>query len=498
MSGELRQSSQLGTGTRGSEPADSAFFEFYATRTHKCRVSSSVSPLLLSEIESAALPITVVVAALAAYGLYFGLLGYPADALSLYVSAGAFTAIIVSLLSGPFGLHSSPKIVAGELQARSFLLAISLSFLIVICFFFLLKASDHFSRGWLATWYGLTLILTLAERLCLVLRAQFLKIDGRLLQRVAIYGNTEISGTLVDKLFGDGSDLAIAGVYSDDSRPVPLSKTELSGGMAELIEMARAGHCDRVILALPSRAEEIQKALAALQSLPVEVQLCPDAICVPCPVSGIHVANDVLLLDLQRSPLTPRGSLLKSMMDYTIAATALVLLSPLMALIALAIKLDSRGPVFVGHPRHGYNQRVIRILKFRTAAVAAKGSLAPPAARDDHRMTRVGQFLRRTNLDELPQLLNVLKGDLSLVGPRPHAVGREEGFVPFYANRHKMKPGITGWAQVNGLRGESRSEEEMQRRLSLDVYYIQNWSPWFDVKILLRTLLVPFIDTNAC
>jgi exopolysaccharide biosynthesis polyprenyl glycosylphosphotransferase len=167
---------------------------------------------------------------------------------------------------------------------------------------------------------------------------------------------------------------------------------------------------------------------------------------------------------------------------------------------AIAIKLDSRGPVFFIQSRHGYNHRVIRVVKFRTMTVAEDGAVVTQAVRGDKRVTRVGRFLRRTSLDELPQLFNVLRGELSLIGPRPHAVTHNESYSQIlarYANRHKVKPGITGWAQVNGCRGETKTPEDMRKRVELDLYYIKNWSPVLDAQILARTLLVPFYSSNA-
>jgi putative colanic acid biosynthesis UDP-glucose lipid carrier transferase len=183
-----------------------------------------------------------------------------------------------------------------------------------------------------------------------------------------------------------------------------------------------------------------------------------------------------------------------------LATVALIVFSPVMLAIAAAIKLDSRGPVFFIQSRNGYNHRVIRVRKFRTMTVTEDGPVVTQAVRGDKRVTRVGRFLRRTSLDELPQLFNVLCGELSLIGPRPHAVAHNESYARLlnsYANRHKVKPGITGWAQVNGCRGETKSPEDMRQRVELDLYYIKNWSPWLDIKILARTALVPFHSPNA-
>ncbi len=234
--------------------------------------------------------------------------------------------------------------------------------------------------------------------------------------------------------------------------------------------------------------------------LPIDVQLCPDAMTVPSEIARTRGTGGLVLLDLQRPPFDARGILLKAAMDYVLGSIALVVFSPLMLAIAAAIKLDSRGPVFFVQSRHGYNHRVIRVVKFRTMTVAEDGPVVTQAVRGDKRVTRVGRFLRRTSLDELPQLFNVLRGELSLVGPRPHAVAHNESYARLlnrYANRHKVKPGITGWAQVNGCRGETKTPEDMRQRVELDLHYIKNWSPWLDIEILFRTTLVPFFSSVA-
>src|SRR6185436_11240899 len=205
------------------------------------------------------------------------------------------------------------------------------------------------------------------------------------------------------------------------------------------------------------------------------------------------------MIELTRSPLTPGEELLKRTIDVLAAALVLVIASPLMLLTALLIRLDSRGPVFFTQTRHGFNGRSFRILKFRTMYVLEDGPVIRQATRNDPRVTRLGRFLRRMNIDELPQLFNVIAGHMSLVGPRPHAAAHDmeyEKLVANYAFRHHMKPGITGWAQVNGLRGETKTIGLMRRRIESDLWYIKNWNIWLDIWILIRTLFLVF-QTSA-
>jgi len=197
--------------------------------------------------------------------------------------------------------------------------------------------------------------------------------------------------------------------------------------------------------------------------------------------------------ELQRAPLTQTEQVLKRAVDLVLASLGLVLLAPLMIVVAAMIRLETPGPVFFVQTRNGFNGRTFGVRKFRTMRVTEDGPVIRQATRNDPRVTRVGRLLRRTSFDELPQLFNVIAGDMSLVGPRPHAVAHNfeyQKLIRNYAHRYQLKPGITGWAQANGLRGETKSVEMMARRVEFDLWYINNWSLWLDVKILFRTLLM--------
>jgi exopolysaccharide biosynthesis polyprenyl glycosylphosphotransferase len=197
--------------------------------------------------------------------------------------------------------------------------------------------------------------------------------------------------------------------------------------------------------------------------------------------------------------LALRGAV-KRIFDLGAAIAGLILLSPLFLIVALAIRLDSRGPVFFRQQRHGRDGRTILVLKFRSMSVMEQGGEFRQARRNDPRVTRVGRVLRRTNIDELPQLLNVLAGDMSIVGPRPHAIAHNRMFakvIPPFSRRQSVKPGITGWAQVNGYRGETDTIDKMERRVECDLYYIDHWSLWLDLKIVLMTLLSKQAYLNA-
>jgi putative colanic acid biosynthesis UDP-glucose lipid carrier transferase len=217
------------------------------------------------------------------------------------------------------------------------------------------------------------------------------------------------------------------------------------------------------------------------------------------PVGLVH-HDGVAVLELVQAPMSNWAPVLKMAEDLILSAIVLLFASPLMVLVALAVKFDSRGPVFFRQSRHDFNHQVISVLKFRTMSVVEDGLQVPQARRDDPRITPVSKFLRRTSSDELPQLINVLREEMSLVGTRPHALTHNAHYsalLETYASRRKLKPGITGWAQVNGLRGETDTPEKMRKRIEYHLYYIENWSIWFDIKILFMTPIFVLLGKYA-
>jgi putative colanic acid biosynthesis UDP-glucose lipid carrier transferase len=210
--------------------------------------------------------------------------------------------------------------------------------------------------------------------------------------------------------------------------------------------------------------------------------------------------GETVAIELQRAALSPTEQVVKRIVDIVVSLAGLVFLSPLMLVVAIAIKLDSDGPIFFRQTRHGFNGRPFGIYKFRSMTVLENGDVVRQAEKQDARVTRVGYWIRRFSIDELPQLLNVLYGDMSIVGPRPHASTHDRYFtsaIEKYAFRHHVKSGMTGWAQVNGSRGETETLEKMQKRVELDLWYINNWSIWLDFSIMARTLFVIFAGKNA-
>lgn len=266
------------------------------------------------------------------------------------------------------------------------------------------------------------------------------------------------------------------------------------------VELAREMSIDDVYIAVPwSETETIDLCVEAFLNTPIAIHLAPERVLDRFDQVAISRVGAMASLELTR-PMSTASLFTKRIFDLALAALGLVALAPLFLVVAAAIRLDSPGPVFFLQTRYGFNQRRFRIVKFRTMRTYADSADVPQAVRHDPRVTRLGRWLRRTNIDELPQLMNVLAGQMSLVGPRPHAVPHNRAFerrIALYARRHNVRPGITGWAQVNGLRGETDTDEKMRRRVEHDLYYIDNWSMLFDVRIILRTLLSATAYRNA-
>jgi undecaprenyl-phosphate galactose phosphotransferase/putative colanic acid biosynthesis UDP-glucose lipid carrier transferase len=286
---------------------------------------------------------------------------------------------------------------------------------------------------------------------------------------------------------GDGTEGAVA---ADNASLVSAA-----------ISAARASDAEMVLLAFrwtdTARYDFVRQSLRAL---PVPALLLPDQsarsiLSQPTVEIGADFA-----IELQRAPLTALECAIKRAFDIVVAGAMLALLSPLLALVSIAIKLNSAGPVIFRQHRKGFNGRKFTIYKFRTMTVAENGPVIRQARRNDDRVTSLGYYLRSTSIDELPQLINVLRGEMSLVGPRPHAIAHDDEYsklIANYAFRNHVKPGITGWAQVSGFRGETARLEQMERRVDLDLWYINNWSIWLDLRILFRTCIVVPRSINA-
>jgi Undecaprenyl-phosphate glucose phosphotransferase len=361
------------------------------------------------------------------------------------------------------------------------------------------------------TWYGVWLLsstcLIIANRWLARRALTRLARRGDFQTRLAIYGTGSLAERISAQLFNPGSSIIFAGAFDDRAQHDRTADTGPGrlGGLDDLIALGRAGKVDQVIIALPQSADRRSAEVARrLEQLPVSLHIVTHIAGDLVDTSDSHhvsALGTVGLLDIKTKPLADWGRYVKSAEDYIIGTIALLLALPVMLAVAVAIKLDSPGPIFFKQRRHGLNRRVINVLKFRSMTVQENGSTIAQVNRDgDARITKVGAFLRKSSLDELPQLINVLRGEMSLIGPRPHALVHDDQYgemLERYANRHQVKPGMTGWAQVNGFRGPTETPDKMQSRVDCDLAYIDRWSLWLDLKILAMTILVGFRHKNA-
>lgn len=290
-------------------------------------------------------------------------------------------------------------------------------------------------------------------------------------------------------------------VRADSLRPAYFSAIPVLPDVRQLVADCRPLRADDIVILISEPDVPSALALAsALSDLPVDVHVITVGAIDLMAVSRITSFGNMVTMRIFQCPLTPFNRALKRAFDVAGAIVGLIMTSPIFIIVAIAIKVDSRGPVFFRQTRHGYNNEPIRVLKFRTMTVMENGDNFRPVVRHDPRVTRLGHLLRHTNVDELPQLFNVLAGDMSLVGPRPHATAQNEVFaelISSFSRRHNVKPGITGWAQVNGYRGDTDTLEKMQRRVEHDLYYIDNWSLLLDLKIMIMTLFSKKVYWNA-
>ena len=386
----------------------------------------------------------------------------------------------------------------------------TMAFLVVFAAMFFLKLDGALSRVWMATWFLVGFGALAVERVILAQFVALLVSAGRLQQRAVIVGGGAIGADLLRELAkNDEAEVQLLGVFddrSDERSPDTVEGYPKLGNVDDLVDFARSTRVDLVIFALPITAEQrILQMLRKLWVLPIDIRLAAHANRLRFRPRSYSYVGKVPVLDLFDKPIADWDIVIKQAFDKVVGALALVALSPVLAATALAIKLDSPGPVLFKQKRFGFNNELIEVYKFRSMHV---DQLDPTAAklvtRDDPRVTRVGRFIRKTSIDELPQLINVVfKGDLSLVGPRPHAVHAKaadrqyDEVVDGYFARHRVKPGITGWAQVNGWRGETDTQEKIQQRVEHDLYYIENWSILFDLYILAITPIALLKSDNA-
>jgi Undecaprenyl-phosphate glucose phosphotransferase len=453
-----------------------------------------VSPVVLSGVVCILEAIMTVATGMAILFLYLGNSAFENIAhYSLMIVGAAQLQIFVFARAGLYdsSVLRRPSRMAGKIAAMWVCVFAALTVLA-----FLTKSGDVISRVWLASWFagGAAMLFAMRGLLSLVV-AEWTRL-GMLQRNIAIVGGGERADQIIGALEASAnSDVRICGVFDDRARREQSTAHPAQGSIQALLSFARQSRVDTLILTLPMAAQDrISQLVRELGVLPVDIRLAAQSNGVPLSEKSYSYLGDVKLLEIANRPVSDWGWVWKAAEDYIIATTMLVLLSPVFLVIAALVKLDSKGPVFFKQKRFGFNNELIEVYKFRSLRhESADANAERLVTSNDSRVTKIGKFLRRSSLDELPQLITVLKGGMSIVGPRPHATQAKAGqrlyqdVVSGYYARHRVKPGITGWAQINGWRGETDTEEKILQRTKYDLDYIANWSVLFDLAIILKT-----------
>ncbi len=446
-----------------------------------------------------------VLGGLLAYRLRFGIAGVGVS--TDYGLVTLVAALLVAMLFPTFGVYRSWRargLRAPVMQALAGWTAVfALTLLLMVVF----KENARFSRIWMALWFASTGTGMVVVRLLVfgILRA--LRARGYNRRRAVIVGCGAQVAELAARCRSAGwAGFEVAAAFHTRESAGENEAGALEGvplrPLSELDRFVREGGVDEVWISLPlQESAMLESVLAQLRQCTANIRYAPDLLGLFLLNRGVTEILDTPMLDLSASPMLGIDHALKRTEDVVLALLILLLASPVMLLVALGVKFSSPGPVLYRQRRHGWDGRQIEVWKFRSMYVHREpdGEVIQ-AQRDDPRLTRFGAFLRRTSLDELPQFFNVLQGRMSIVGPRPHAVEHNQTYgqlIEHYALRHKVKPGITGWAQVNGWRGETDTIEKMRRRIEHDLYYIEHWSLLFDLRIIALTMVRGFADRNA-
>lgn len=431
---------------------------------------------------------------------------YNAFVIDHYIFATAFICFVTVALFNHAELYTMDSVMRPVARSDAFIIGVLTAFLFFLTVAFSLKVSEIYSRIWMYSFAISSLFTLIALRLIAYRCLRSLSRRRVIGHTMVVLGVGEQARQFISRLDRVQPYFTeLRGVYAMDADEIEqdVAGHPVLGDVEALEAAARAGEIDDVVVAMPWNADRtLTQAVERLKELPINVYIGSDLV-------GFHLQfrpafgsfENLPMFEVVQRPISGWSQLLKTFEDYAISILALLLLSPVLLLTAIAIKLDSKGPVFFKQPRLGFNNQQFAIYKFRSMYVHEPPTgRTEQAKRGDPRITRVGAFIRRTSIDELPQILNVLKGDMSLVGPRPHALDHNEEFaraVRGYFARHKVKPGITGWAQVNGYRGETDTLDKIEGRVERDVYYAENWSLLFDIRIIVMTALVVLFQKTA-
>lgn len=422
-----------------------------------------------------------------------------------YLIAGLSAVVIFGLVGRFTDIYTSWSGRPLRDEAVRVLIAWLLTFLSLIFIAFVTKTSEQFSRVVLIAWLVATPIL-------LILARFLLRVIFAHLRRLGINNRTVVIVGMTQNGFHFARDLEnkpefgynVVGFYEDRSERAYneiLNHYSLLGDFDDMILAARRGEWDQIYIALPVEARSrMLRLLDELSDSATPIRLLPDYFTTNLLHSKFIEIADNPVLCIYDSPFSADHAFIKRIEDLLLGSIILTLISPILLAIAAAVKLTSKGPVLFKQTRYGLKGEKILVWKFRSMTVCEDGDTVTQATRGDSRYTKIGEFLRKTSLDELPQFFNVLQGTMSIVGPRPHAVAHNEQYrtlIPGYMLRHMIKPGITGWAQINGWRGETNTIYKMRKRVEFDLEYMREWSLWLDLKIIFFTIFRAFTDKNA-
>lgn len=414
--------------------------------------------------------------------------------------------VLAALLTANFthvaGIYRPVALASTSLQVVRLAAAWSMVALAVLAFVFVTEIAEWLNPTWAMRWFFGVLACFTVTRVLIWERRRRMRRHGDLTIRIALVGARDLGRKVLEQLRQDPY-VQVVGVFDTlDPGETTIEGVPYRGSVKDLVRLVRKERVDEIVIAMIDRSEEeVASVLAKLRDVPINTKFCAHTLRFNLPVRGYSTVGGLPLLHVFQRPLGAWGQVLKGMEDRVLGLILLIIALPVMAVIAVMVKLDSPGPVLFRQKRYGFNNNDITVFKFRSMRNDPNPDPSvPQAQRNDPRVTRIGAFLRKSSLDELPQLFNVLQGTMSLVGPRPHAVAHNEHYaavIDGYLGRHRVKPGITGWAQVNGYRGETDTPEKMRMRVQYDLYYIDNWSLSLDLKILLMTIFVGFVNRNA-
>ncbi len=447
-------------------------------------------------------------AGLAIYAIYV-----PSDAAGSfpqYLIAIAVYAVFLWQIFTFSGLYRLNRFVKPRLNWPKIAVLCWLAASILVFCSFALKISADFSRVWASSWLISVIILLPLFRVGMTRYIRRSAVAGMLTKNIVIYGSGENGSRLIERIEELGEPWnRIVGVFDDRVGRVPriCGSFQVAGNSDALIKHAQRNGSDEVLLAMPlASPQRYIELVNKLRPLPVNIRVVPDLAILDIPNLPTSSGGSfgIPMISILRKPVSGWGAFGKRAIDIGLTGMAVLIGLPLIAVISALIKLDSRGPVFFKQKRYGFQNEIINVLKFRTMYVDREDADAEKlTSRNDPRVTRVGKWLRRFSLDELPQLFNVMRGEMSLVGPRPHAMSAKAGGILYedviatYGLRIKVKPGLTGWAQVNGARGNTETEEDLKKRVAHDLYYIEYWSVALDLRIILMTFWIVFKGENS-